>query len=226
MLMAELYYEEPGIQIWCGDCREVLPHLPPVDLVLTDPPYGIAFDTDYTRFTSGFNVERKVHAAVIGDDKPFDPAPWLDFKTVIMWGANCYSDRLPRGSWLIWDKRHANGTAFLADAETAWMNKGYGVYIFSKTWQGCVRSEPIQHPTQKPTALMTWCIERSNTTGTILDPFMGSGTTLVAAKQLGRRAIGIEIEPKYCDIAIERLRQEQLPFTELQPEPEQTALFA
>lgn len=201
------YYDQDGITIYHGDCFEILPTLPKVDLVLTDPPYGIAFDTDYTRFTSGFKVDRRKHKEVHGDKEPFDPSPWLSFPRVVMWGANCYSNKLPIGSWLVWDKRHTNGTAFLADAEVAWMNKGYGVYIYSQTWQGCVRSEPIDHPTQKPTELMAWCFEKAAVGGLTLDPFMGSGTTLVAAKRLGRRAIGIEIEERYCEIAAKRLAQ-------------------
>lgn len=227
MSLPKPYYEEAGITIYNADCREVLPYLPKVSLVLTDPPYGIDFDTDYRRFTSGFDVERKAHAPVVGDAEPFDPTPWLQFPKAILWGANCYSSRLPLGSWLVWDKRHANGTAFLADAEAAWMGGGYGIYIFSKTWQGCLRSEPIQHPTQKPTALMAWCIEKSRVvSGLILDPFMGSGTTLVAAKQLGRRAIGIEISKEYCDIAVDRLRQDVLPLAPApEPQPEQGDMF-
>src|SRR5439155_10684648 len=103
------------------------------------------------------------------------------------------------------DKRFRNGKAFLADAEVAWMKDGHGVYIYSETSQGFVRSEPGQHPTQKPVGLMQWCIEKSRTRGTVLDPFMGSGTTLVAARNLGRRAIGIEIEEAYVRIAINRI---------------------
>lgn len=206
------YYSEEGITIYLGDCREILPTLPKVDLVLMDPPYGIDFDTDYTRFTTGFDVERKAHKSVHGDADDFDPAPWLSFPHVIAWGANCFSNRLPMGTWLVWDKRHSNGTAFLADAEVAWMKGGHGVYIFAKTWQGCLRSEPIDHPTQKPSSLMNWCIEKSGAVGLILDPYMGSGSTLVAAKRVARAAIGIEIEERYCEIAANRLRQSVLDF--------------
>lgn len=205
------YYDHAGITIYHGDCREILPQLEPVDLVLTDPPYGIDFDTDYRRFTSGFNVKRIKHKPVTGDTESFDPSPWLNFPRVILWGANCYSNKLPMGTWLIWDKRFDNGTAFLSDAEVAWMRGGHGVYIKKVTSQGCIRPEPVEHPTQKPLVLMRWCIERAKGDGTILDPFMGSGTTLVAAKELGRKAIGIEIEEKYCEIAVKRLRQEVLP---------------
>lgn len=204
------YYESGGITIYHGDCREVLLQLGRDKAVVSDPPYGVAFDTDYRRFTTGFDVERTNHPAVHGDSDPFDPAPWLGWPEVILWGANCYSDRLPMGSWLVWDKRHKNGTAFLADAEVAWEKGGHGVYIFAVRSQGFMRSEPIQHPTQKPESLMEWCIKR--TTLDVLDPFMGSGSTLVGAKNIGRKAIGIEIEERYCEIAAERLSQEVLDF--------------
>lgn len=101
--------------------------------------------------------------------------------------------------------RFANGKAYLSDAEVAWMKGGHGTYIYSETCQGFVRKEKAQHPTQKPVGLMTWCIEKSRTTGLILDPFMGAGSTLIAARDLGRRAIGIEIEERYCEIAAKRL---------------------
>lgn len=206
------YYEHAGITIYCGDCREIIPCLTGVDLCLVDPPYGIAFDTNYTRFTSGFSVERIAHKAIHGDDKPFDPAVLMGFPKIITWGANCYSDRLPMGSWLVWDKRHTNGAAFLADAEVAWMKGGHGIYIYAQVWQGCLRADPIQHPTQKPLGLMAWCIAKANleADALILDPYMGSGTTLRAAKDAGYRAIGIEIEERYCEIAANRLRQEVL----------------
>lgn len=204
------YYRESGITIYCGDSREVLP-LCEVGLIVTDPPYGIHFDTDYRRFTTGFDAERKNHAAVNGDEKPFDPKFLLHVggKQVI-WGANCFSNKLPLGSWLVWDKRFKNGTAFLADAEAAWLSSGHGIYLYSVTQQGCIRPEAIDHPTQKPVAVMEWCIVKANQEGAICDPFMGSGSTLVAAKNLGRKAIGIELEERYCEIAANRLRQEVL----------------
>jgi site-specific DNA-methyltransferase (adenine-specific) len=136
----------------------------------------------------------------------FDPQPWLRFRKVILWGANCYSNRLPKGRWIVWDKRFDSGKSFFAsDAEVAWMNGGHGVRIYQQKWQGCCRSDPFLHPTQKPVKLMEFCIGLSNTSGLILDPFMGSGTTLVAARNLNRKAIGIEIEEKYCEIAAKRL---------------------
>jgi site-specific DNA-methyltransferase (adenine-specific) len=215
------YYESDGITIYHGDCREILPALEPIDLVVTDPPYGAAIDANYHRFSGGVARQHK-YSAVAGDKERFDPAPWIQYPYVILWGANCYSDRLPMGIWLVWDKRFANGSSFLADAEVAWMKGGdggkaggSGVYIYSQTWMGFVRNEPRHgHPTQKPVALMRWCISKSKAAGAILDPFMGSGTTLRAAKDLGRRAIGIEIEEKYCEIAAKRLSQNVFDFSE------------
>jgi DNA modification methylase len=197
-------------RVLCGDSAQadvvnILMGSEKAGLVLSDPPYGIDFDTDYRRFTTGFDVKRHAHAAVHGDDNPFDPSPWLAFSDhVILWGANCYSDSLPKGTWLVWDKRHANGTAFLADAEVAWMKGGHGVYIYAQTWQGCIRSDKIEHPTQKPLGLMRWCIEKSNSTGVILDPYLGSGTTLLAAEFIKRICFGIEVSPKYVDVIIQR----------------------
>ncbi len=195
------------VLLYCGDCLDILPQLPDgrVDAVVTDPPYGIDWDTDYTRFTTGFDVKRTKHPPITGDRDPFDPTPLLRFPRAVLWGANHYAERLPRGTWLIWDKRFANGQAFLADGEAAWMSGGHGLYIFTHTWQGCIRSEPRQHPTQKPVALMGWSVERVGG-ATICDPFMGSGTTGVAAVRLGRKFIGIEIERKYFDIAVQRIK--------------------
>lgn len=201
------YFQDDAVTIYHGDCREILPTLEAVDLVLTDPPYGIGWNTDYTRFTGERGVNQK-YPTVTGDQEPFEPDPWLAFPEVILWGANCYSNKLPQGSWLVWDKRFINGEAFLADAEVAWWSRGHGVYIFSHTWQGSHRHDKERwHPTQKPILLMQWCIEKAHSPSRILDPFMGSGTTLRAAKDLGRKAIGIEIEERYCELAAKRMAQ-------------------
>jgi len=209
------YYSHAGITIYHGDCREILPQLERIDLIVTDPPYGIDFDTDYRRFIAGFNVERKNHPKVAGDNSEFDPSFLLAYgKKQVIWGANCFSSKLPRGSWLVWDKRFKNGSAFLADAEAAWLSSGHGVYIYSVVQQGCIRPEPNLHPTQKPEAVMAWCIAKANETGVVVDPFMGSGTTLRAAKDRGREAVGIELEEKYCEIAAKRLSQEVFNFSE------------
>jgi site-specific DNA-methyltransferase (adenine-specific) len=206
----------PCCSVVQGDCLELLKLLPDgsVDAVITDPPYGIGFDTDYTRFTvgpraDGFGYEHlnRSHAAIHGDEEAFNPSPWLAFGNCILFGANHFAQSLPRGTWLIWDKR-SSGPSFLSDAEVAWMKGGAGTYIFSHCWQGFSRASEMKqhyHPTQKPVALMTWCIEKAGNPGTILDPFAGSGTTLVAAKKLGRHFLGFEISPEYCEIARKRI---------------------
>ena len=206
------YYQDDAVTIYHGDCRQIVPQLGRFDLLLTDPPYGIGFDTDYRRFTSGFKVPRTNHTPIHGDDNPFDPSEWMGYNNIILWGANCFPEKLKAGTLLVWDKRFKNGAAFLADAEVAWMNKGHGVYIYSETSQGCIRSEAVQHPTQKPEGLMRWCLEKFPNAKTILDPFAGSGTTGRAAKDLGRKATLIEREEKYCEIAARRLAQEVLAF--------------
>jgi DNA modification methylase len=210
------YYEDSkaGITIYHGDCREILPQLEPVDLVLTDPPYGIAHPTNYAERGRGVLAACRDYPPVHDDDKPFDPTFWLQWPC-ILWGANYYADRLPVSSgWLVWDKERPDDLD-QSRCELAWSNFVKGVRLFRWLWNGMMRAsdEALEHPTQKPIALMKWCLEsRWTPQGTVLDPFMGSGTTLRAAKDLGRRAIGIEIEEKYCEIAAKRLSQEVLSF--------------
>jgi site-specific DNA-methyltransferase (adenine-specific) len=223
--------------LYLGDCIDILPTLPKVDAVITDPPYGIALNTDNRRFSGGTagNMSRRGNGVgsadgrpIIGDDKPFDPAFLLDYgKEQIIWGWNNYPDRLPRGACLVWLKRldPAFGS-FLSDAETAWMSRGHGVYCRRDLTNNAIAKDRA-HPTQKPVGLMVWCIEFLSSPETILDPFMGSGTTGVAAIQLGRKFIGIEREPKYFDIACKRIEQAvaqgQL-FEPEQPKQEQVGL--
>lgn len=231
--MTNPYYDHAGITIYHGDCREILPHLPKADLLLCDPPYGSGLSVDYAeRFSPqpGSNrwwksSDRKLsvrHKPIVGDDEPFDPAHLLSFpaRVHVLWGANWYSSRLPdSGAWWVWDKR--NGKRDVSDAdwpmsegELAWTDKGKGVRIFRHTWFGLIRDSEIgrhYHPTQKPVELMRWCIVSANAKGLIVDPYMGSGPVLEAAKLMGLSAVGIEIEEKYCEIAAKRLSQEVLP---------------
>lgn len=212
-----------GQTIIHGDCREVLPELGPVDLVLTDPPYGI--DESSAKVTSR---QRKANgrSKALADQNDYGDFFWdsdicqdgLDAAQAlsrwqIIFGGNFYD--LGRAScWLVWDKD--NGANDFADCELAWTNFKKAVRKFRWRWNGMLqehggaRKEFRQHPTQKPIALMKWCIGHAPKAETILDPFMGSGTTLRAAKDLGRRCTGIEIEERYCEIAAERLRQEVL----------------
>jgi DNA modification methylase len=220
-MLPKPYYSHAGITIYHADCRDILPHLEPVDLVLTDPPYGLNIVKDgkiggtskeISRWRDQINTE---HIPVYGDDKPIDPLPLLPLaEKIVIWGGQYIADKLPAsGCWLIWLKRMNNQQNNFADCELAWTNLNSPTRCLQHLWMGMLRHSEIQqhhHPTQKPVILMQWCIEKADPIQTILDPFMGSGTTLVAAKQLGRKAIGIEIEEKYCKIAVQRLAQEVL----------------
>ena len=197
--------------------------------MITDPPYGINLNTDNTRFSGGTcsnNAKRGngIGSAdgvpIIGDEKPFDPSFLLQYgDDQIIWGWNNYPDRLPRGTCLVWIKRlDAAFGSFLSDAETAYMSKGHGVYCIRDLSNNAIASHRV-HPTQKPVTLMHWCLHFFPKAETILDPFMGSGTTGVAAIQLGRKFIGIEREPKYFDIACQRIEQAVAQGQLFEPEP-------
>ena len=201
------YYEHAGITIYHGDCREILLTLGPVDLVLTDPPYGIGV----TRMTLG-NGNRKVFRGSEAWDDSTPDLSWVISSGLpaIVWGGN-YFQLPPSRCWFVWDK--GTGSNDFADCELAWTNLDSTVRKYFQSWVGANAKESYDkdrfHPTQKPVGLMKWCLNRLGD-GLILDPFMGSGTTLVAAKNLNRRAIGIEIEERYCEIAAKRLQQEVL----------------
>ena len=202
-----------------GDCLEVLPTLGPVDAVVTDPPYGIGMD--------GGKVGRAEYEKKGWDAAPADVS-WISEANVpaVIWGANYFT--LPASpKWLVWDKR--NDPTTYADCELAWTNIPGAVRIFRWLWSGPYQQkrEDRWHPTQKPVALMEWCLEFLRAELTILDPFMGSGTTLVACARLGRKGIGIDIDPGYFEIACRRVeeayRQPDL-FIE-RPKPVQEALL-
>lgn len=205
------YYDHGGITIYHGDCREILPGLGKFDLLLTDPPYGMSNDADYTRFTGGDGGQkRRKHEPIAGDFEPFDPTPLLGHGGAVLWGSNHYSARLPVGSTLIWLKRSdlALGT-FLSDAEVAWKSGGHGVYCrrdLSLQGQTCFR----KHPNEKPVALMSWCLGFFPEAKTVIDPYMGSGPVAKACKDRGLKYVGIELVEKYCEIAVKRLAQEVL----------------
>ncbi len=210
------YYQDSAVTIYHGDCREILPALPKVDLVLTDPPYGIAHPCDFKARGRGKLAACTDYPDVHGDGQPFDPAQWIT-QPAILFGANHYASRLPDSAgWLVWDKLRPDDLD-QSTCELAWSNIIKGVRRFRYLWNGMIRAgdDLLYHPTQKPVELMAWCLSFPWTEplGTILDPFMGSGTTLRAAKDLGRKAIGIEIEERYCEIAAKRMAQEVFSFT-------------
>ena len=226
------YYEHAGITIFHGDCREILPTLPRVDLVLTDPPYGInAGDQRRQKSRTKLALARDYGA----NDWDVKPIEWDLLFSIISMGENaiCFGGNYypfpPSSCWLVWDKD--NGANDFADCELAWTNLKKAVRRIKFRWAGMLqenmgaRKEIRYHPTQKPIPVITWAIQQApDDCGIILDPFMGSGTTLVAAKQLGRSAIGIELEEKYCEIAAKRLSQEVLPLVAEAREIKQVAL--
>lgn len=228
--MMRVEHLSDNVVLHLGDCREILPTLGGGIAMISDPPYGIAFKKG-----SGGKGKHAVRNedAIVGDDVPFDPEPFLHFDDVIMWGGNHFAARLPHGRWLAWDKL-AGMAEFdsFSDVEFAWRAGRGKDRVFSHLWKGlCKASEKggkeRWHPTQKPVALMVWCLGMVAPGLAVLDPFMGSGTTGVACAQLGRRFIGIEIEPKYFDIACRRIADElkrpRLDLT-LAPKPVQEAM--
>lgn len=216
------YFEQDGITIYCGNSRDILPLLDVESMaVVTDPPYGIGLSTHYGGGIrrGAYEVPGKNYPPVYGDDEPFDPAPFLSYPFALLWGAEHFATRLPdnAGRWLVWDKRvGVIPERTQGDCEMAWSSDPGVTRVFRHVWDGMVKDSERgiegrrRHPTQKPVVLMKWCIGFAPTDLTILDPFMGSGTTLRAAKDLGRRAIGIEISKDYCEIAVRRLAQEVL----------------
>lgn len=240
------YYDEGGIQIFHGDCREILPQLEPVDLVLTDPPYGET-SLEWDRVCAGWNDLARINGSgslwCFGSLRMFmmqaDSWRFWNFAQDVIWekqnGSGFHADRFKRvhehichfyrGSWADVYK----SPVFTMDATARTVRKKgrpthtghidatpYISHDGGPRLKTSVFYEPnchgyAAHPTQKPVALAVPLIQYScSPGGTILDPFMGSGTTLRAAKDLGRKAIGIEIEEKYCEIAVNRLRQEVL----------------
>lgn len=211
------YYADPLVTIYHGDCREWSGAMP--DLAIADPPYGRRLNTNNDGPRSKQKARGRKWEPVTGDDEPFDPSHLLRYPRLVIFGANHFASRLPESpSWIVWNKRGDGRPSgmHVGDCELAWTNLGGGIRMFSNVWHGAPRwrAEPVLHPTQKPVALMRWIIERYTEPGDlILDPYMGSGPTLVAAKSLNRRAIGIEIEERYCEIAARRCSQEVLGLT-------------
>lgn len=189
--------------LYLGDCMDILPTLDKVDAVITDPPYGIGQDGGAQR-TRG---SKKTNGEKMGWDNQRPSKAVFDAiqsaaDVQIIWGGNYFADYLPASmGWLYWEKRMGGD---FADGELAWSSQHKALRQFSHY----KKNKGDEHPTQKPIELMRWCIEQcKNLPQAILDPFMGSGTTGVAAIQMGRKFIGIEREPKYFEIACKRIEQ-------------------
>jgi site-specific DNA-methyltransferase (adenine-specific)/modification methylase len=191
--------------LYCGDCMDILPTLDKVDAVITDPPYGIK------RFEKGFGTTRFKGHGADKDGLQWDKSPEKSFFDMllskgeysIIWGANNFE--LPTSEYfLVWDKQQTVNN--FASAELAYTNVKVPAKVFKYSIHQHNQIEK-DHPTQKPVSLMCWCLSFVSKAESILDPFMGSGTTGVAAIQMGRKFIGIEREPKYFDIACKRIEQ-------------------
>ena len=213
--MSEPYYDEGGITIYHGDAREIVPSLGFGGLVLSDPPYGIDHPTDYAKRGRDKAAQCSDYAPVHGDAEPFDPRWLLSIGSArILWGGNHFASRLPdSGGWLVWDKERPDDLD-QATCELAWTDCVKGVRRFRHMWHGMLRASErgrgqLVHPTQKPAALLRWCLSLRWTRdfAEVLDPYMGSGSTLRAAKDSGRRAIGVEMSERYCEVAAESLAQ-------------------
>ena len=211
--------EQIGLAIlYLGDCREVLPTIK-ADAVITDPPYGIGFahgGNDRSGIGKGAYSTKFAKEKIVGDDQPFDPGTLAALcLPMILWGGNHFASSLSDSpSWLVWDKRSASGHSNdFADCEIAWTNLGGVARMFRHHWDGMMKASergvPRDHPTQKPVALMEWCIVQAGHPKIVCDPYMGSGSTGVAAMNLGLRFIGIEIEPKYFNVACRRIEDAQ-----------------
>lgn len=213
-----------------------VPDLPRPAAIITDPPYGQRLKTNVVTGPkkrpgrSGF-IQPKVSlypAAIAGDDTPFDPSSFLRAADItLFWGAHKFADRLPPGQMLCWDKNPKGTRRCHGDGEIAWLNSpGKPMRIFRYLWSGicmaagyetqneiCHHSSAQRrvHPTQKPVDLMTWCIEQARVPegGLILDPYMGGGSTGIAAVRAGHPFIGIECEPQYFEAACRRIRKAQ-----------------
>jgi len=197
-----------------GDCREVLPLLPPVDLVLTDPPYGINENKKKQNSRQGHGMaSQRDYGDYEWDSSP--PPTWMielmkdKSRLQVFFGGN-YFQLPPAKCWLVWDKD--NGETDFADCELAWTNLPKAVRRLRWRWQGMLQQdmankEEREHPTQKPVPVMRWALMQAKGVQTVCDPFMGSGTTGVACVMEGLHFTGIERERKYFDIAYRRIEQ-------------------
>ena len=201
-----------SVQLYLGDCLEIMKSMPDksVDAVITDPPYGIGKDGQ--KKSSGGHGGRKAYE-FLGWDKQRPSQGYFEellriSKKQIIWGGNYFADYLPATQkWLVWDKGQRINQS---DGELAWTSEAGALRIFTLNRVSLLLDGAV-HPTQKPVALMKWCIDVAKLpeTATILDPFMGSGTTGVACVQTGRNFIGIEIDPTYFAIAERRIAEAQ-----------------
>lgn len=200
-----------GQRLILGDCLEVMKELGRFDACVTDPPYGIG-EGNAKGQTRGKLAKPKQYVGTDGwDAQPASADHMAAIRAVskhqIIFGGNYFEGLGPTPCWLVWDKQ--NGDNDFADCELAWTNLRKAVRRIYWRWNGMIRKgdDLREHPTQKPVGVMEWCLGHVPDAVTILDPFMGSGTTLVACQRLGRKGTGIEIDPEYFDIACRRVEE-------------------
>jgi DNA modification methylase len=203
------YYDDGRCAIYHGDCREIMPTLPVVDLVLTDPPYGIGRDGKPPS-TSSHGGHKGYEFRGWDQSAPDDETLRLVLgagRDAVVWGANYFPSVFTASpGWLLWDKGQRIDQA---DGELAFSTRSGPLRVFMLN-RVAIQTDGAVHPTQKPEALMRWCLSFFPKARTVIDPFMGSGTTLVAAKRHGLQAVGIEQDERYCEIAVRRLSQGSL----------------
>ncbi len=226
----------PINQIICGDCLEVMKDWPDncVDLVLTDPPYGIGEAAGKNKSRGCLGVAKDYGDSDWDDDKLSNRHIWELLRTgrnLIVFGGNYYANTLPPSScWIVWDKD--NGATDFADCELVWTSFKTAVRLVKWKWQGMLqepghKKDYRQHPTQKPLGVMLWILKRySKPTDLVVDPTCGSGTSCVAAKMLGRNYIGIDISEEYCEIARARLKAVDTGVPAKEAKAGQMALFS
>lgn len=194
--------------LYLGDCLEILPSLSDVDAVITDPPYGIGRDGE--KGSTGKHGGRKAYD-FMGWDSAIPEKQVFDLifeksKVQIIWGANYFTAHLPPSmGWLFWDKGQRISQS---DGELAFTNLQKALRVFTLN-RAAIQVDGAVHPTQKPVSLMQWCIQQAGDITTICDPFMGSGSTGVAAMNMQRHFVGIEREPRYFELACKRIEQSQ-----------------
>jgi len=207
--MIKPYYKDDYVTIYHGDCRQVLPFLGKFDLLLTDPPYGAGYASNPI---VGKGKKASNHAKQAWDCEAVEE--WVMFlarrlcRVQIVWGGNYYDMPASR-CWLSWHK--PDSPPSMASVEYAWTNMDRNAKHISHSI-AATNSERVGHPTQKPLKVMAWALSQVGEVKTVLDPWMGSGTTLRACKDAGISCVGIEREERYCEIAAKRMHQEVLNF--------------
>lgn len=214
----------PQVTILQNNCQQAINTLLAADIVLTDPPYGIGYKVNERKLANRAGLKATPNtittprASVVGDNTPFDPTIWLQAKKVALFGANYFYPQLPIGGrWIVWDKRRDSAPDDHSDCEFIWTNVPGADRIHRQKWRGVIRegeencsNSKKLHPNQKPVALLSFILQQLNAQPgmTIADPYMGCGSTGVAAVRLGCHFIGCEIDPGFFAIAQTRLKNE------------------